>query len=111
MNSFRLLYITVADHASGRALASWLVNERLAACAHLTAVGQSFFWWEGEVQEQTEMVVIAKTRSDLVEQAIAEIAARHAYDCPCILSLKIEEGFIPFLEWINQETRVKPPAT
>ncbi len=110
MNSYRLLYVTVPDEAKGRALAAWLVERRLAACAHLTSSGQSFFWWEGEVQEQTEMVVFAKTRADLAESVIAAIAAWHDYDCPCILSLPIEQGFTPFLEWIDRETRVKEPA-
>ena len=105
MTSYRLLYITVADHAAGRSLARRLVEERLAACAHLLPLGQSFYWWEGELVESGEMVLLAKTRADLAQTTIETIAGWHDYDCPCVLSLAVDSGWPPFLEWISQETK------
>jgi len=104
MTAYRILYLTVANQQAGLALARWLVAERLAACAHLLPAGRSCYWWEGELVEQDEIVVIAKTRAELVATAIEKIAERHDYDCPCILSLPIDQGFGPFLTWISQQT-------
>jgi periplasmic divalent cation tolerance protein len=80
-----------------------MVEERLVACAHLLAEGESFYRWEGKLMEEAEWVVIAKTRADLVETAIARIAEWHDYEVPCILSLSIEEGHQPFLRWVDGE--------
>jgi periplasmic divalent cation tolerance protein len=105
MVPYRLLYITVADPAAGRILARRLVEDRLAACAHLLPLGQSFYWWQGELVESGEMVLLAKTRADLADIAIETIAGWHDYDCPCILALPIEAGYQPFLTWISTETQ------
>jgi periplasmic divalent cation tolerance protein len=105
MVPYRLLYITVADDAAGRALARRLVEERLAACTHLLPAGRSFYWWEGDLVESAELVLIAKTRADLTQTAIETIAGWHDYDCPCILSLPIDDGHPPFLAWISDQTR------
>jgi periplasmic divalent cation tolerance protein len=78
-----------------------MVEERLAACAHLLPAGESFYRWEGELMEEAEFVIIAKTRADLVETAIARIAAWHDYQVSCILALPIEEGHQPFLRWVD----------
>ena len=104
MTGYRLLYFTVADQGSGRRLAKRLVEEKLAACAHLFPAGESFYRWEGKLMEETEMVVVAKTRSDLARTAIDRIAEWHDYEIPCVFSLPIEEGHQPFLKWISAQT-------
>ncbi len=55
--------------------------------------------------EESEMVVIAKTRSDLVAEAIDRIAQWHSYDVPCVLALPIEAGNDLFLKWISAGTK------
>ena len=105
MVDYRLLYLTVADAAAGRDLARRLVEQRLAACAHLLPAGQSFYWWEGDLVEQSEQVVLVKTTAELAARAIEQVAAWHDYQCPCVLSLAIDDGHGPFLAWISEQTR------
>lgn len=103
MSGYRLLYLTVPDQGSGRALARRMVEENLVACAHLFPAGESVYRWEGKLMVESEMVIIAKTRSDLAQMAVDRIAEWHDYDIPCVLSLPIEEGHQPFLRWIDEE--------
>ena len=104
MPGYRLLYLTVPDQASGRVLARRMVEEKLAACAHLFPAGESFFEWEGKLMAEPEHIVIAKTTADLVETAIDKIAEWHSYEIPCVLSMPIEGGYQPFLKWIDGQT-------
>jgi len=104
MSTYRLLYLAVPDQASGRALARRMVEERLAACAHLFPAGESFYCWDGKLMAEPEHIIIAKTRADLAQAAIDKIAKWHSYEIPCVLSLPIEEGHQPFLKWIDGQT-------
>ncbi len=103
MAGYRMVYLSVPSAEAGRTLARRMVEERLVACAHLLPAGQSFYHWEGKLMEETEHVIIAKTRADMVERAIATIAEWHEYEVPCILSLPIDAGHPPFLRWIDGE--------
>ena len=103
--SASLIYITAADGAAAKALGRALVAERLAACANVIEGMTPIFRWEGEVREDSEAVLIAKTRSSLVEALTAFVRARHDYDCPCVVALPIEGGNPEFLAWIEEETR------
>ncbi len=102
--SYSLIYITAADAEEAKALGRALVEARLAACANVLPGIVPIFWWEGEVQEGSEAALIAKTRTDLVEQVIELIKERHSYDCPCVVALPIEKGNPAFLDWIAEET-------
>jgi periplasmic divalent cation tolerance protein len=99
------LYLTVPNAEAGRTLARRMVEERLVACAHLLAAGQSFYRWEGKLMEEAEQVIVAKTTAEAAETAIARIAEWHEYEVPCVLSLPIVEGHQPFLRWIDDELK------
>jgi len=105
MTDYRLLYLTVPNIEAGRALARRMVEERLVACAHVFPAGESFYRWEGKLMEEAELVIVAKTRADLAEEAIARIAEWHEYEVPCVLSLAIDAGHPPFLKWVSENTK------
>jgi periplasmic divalent cation tolerance protein len=102
--SARLIYVTTANDAEARRIGEALVGERLAACANILAPMGSIYRWQGAVRHDTEAVLIAKTRADLVERAIARIRDLHSYTVPCVVSLPIESGNPAFLQWIDAET-------
>lgn len=101
------VYIT-AEHASeARAIGRALVEERLAACANILEGKHSLYRWEGEIQEETEAVLIAKTREDLVAALTERVIALHSYDCPCVVAMPIAGGNNAFIEWIHAETTIE----
>ena len=102
--SIRMIYITVGSASEARALGRALVHERLAASANIIEGATSFFWWQGELQEASEAVLVAKTKSTLVPRVIARVKALHSYDCPCVLSLPVEDGNPDYLDWVAKET-------
>ena len=100
----RFVYITVADMPEAKKIGRILVEKRLAACVNLLDAMQSMYWWEGTVQESSEVVLIAKTTRRLVPELITVVKSNHSYECPCIVSLSIETGNPDFLKWISDET-------
>lgn len=105
MTDVCLVYMTAGDGEEARRIAKTLVSERLAACANVLGPIRSHYRWQGEVQEDAEQVVIAKTRSSLVPALTERVRAIHSYDCPCVLSLPVSGGNGAFLNWIAAETR------
>jgi periplasmic divalent cation tolerance protein len=100
-----LIYITAGSMDEAKAIGKELVSNRLAACVNLIDNMNSLYWWQGEIQEDSEVVLIAKTTEFLVPQLIEKVKSMHSYECPCIVSLPIADGNPAFLEWIATETR------
>lgn len=105
MKKFNFVYITAKNQAEAKAIGRRLVEERLAACANIINNMESFYWWEGKVQNGQEVVLIVKTKEDLVPELIAKVKSLHSYECPCVVSLPIVDGNKEFLDWINDETK------
>ncbi|QDT63266.1 divalent-cation tolerance protein CutA [Calycomorphotria hydatis] len=100
-----LLYITFSSREEALSVAHTLVKEHLIACGNIIDGVTSVYEWQGEVHEDSELVLLAKTDSNLVEQATARILELHSYDCPCVTAIPIEGGNPAFLQWVNDQTR------
>jgi periplasmic divalent cation tolerance protein len=99
------VYITASDREEALRIGRALVESRLAACANLIDGMKSIYWWGGEIQEDDETILIAKTRESLLPQLVEMVKSIHSYDCPCIISLPILDGNPDYLGWLGSETQ------
>ena len=99
------IYMTASSKAEAQKIGKALVESRLAACVNILDHMQSIYRWEEKVQEDEEVVLIAKTTDSLVSQLIDKAKSLHSYDCPCIVSLPVLDGYPPFLDWIQTEVK------
>jgi periplasmic divalent cation tolerance protein len=99
-----LLYMTAGSAEEARRIGAALVDERLTACVNIIDGMTSIYRWEGAVRNDSETVMIAKTRRDLVDGVIARVKTLHSYSCPCVVALPIVAGNPAFLDWIGAET-------
>jgi periplasmic divalent cation tolerance protein len=102
------IYCTTATHDDALRIGRALVEERLAACANAIGGMTSVYRWEGEIQQDSEAVLLVKTRQELRERTIERIRELHEYDVPCVVSWDIAAGNADYLKWIAAETL--PPA-
>ena len=106
MEPVNLVYMTAGSKDEALTIGKALVAKKLAACVNVIDQMNSIFEWEGEVQHDTEVVLIAKTAESRVPELIETVKAEHSYDCPCIVCLPVSNGNPDFLEWIGHS--VKP---
>ncbi len=100
----RFVYMTTGTQAEARRIGRALVEARLAACVNIISGMNSMYWWEGELQDDNETVLIAKTREELLADLIDKVKAMHSYECPCVVALPIEAGNPAYLDWLARET-------
>jgi periplasmic divalent cation tolerance protein len=101
---FRFLYITTSKIEEARKIGSALVEARLAACANILSGMESIYWWRGEIVHDREVVLIVKTRAELVDKVIEQVKELHSYACPCVVALPILDGNPAYLSWLEAET-------
>ena len=97
------IYMTAGSTEEARKIGSELVISKLAACVNILENMSSIYMWQGEVQDDSEVVLIAKTTAACVPQLVEKVKSLHSYDCPCIVSLPVSGGNQAFLDWIQEE--------
>ncbi len=95
-----VLLATPAEHAPR--LARSLVEEGLAACVHVPAVGTSTYRWKGEVAVDEEVLMVLKCAADRVDALRDRALALHPYELPAFVVLAVDESATPasVLDWV-----------
>jgi periplasmic divalent cation tolerance protein len=80
-----------------------LVEERLAACGHVSPI-RSVYRWDDEVHDGPEARVALHTRRSLLPAIVARTSELHPYDVPCVIALPLVGGSPDYLRWLAAET-------
>ncbi|MFP4496981.1 MAG: divalent-cation tolerance protein CutA [Vulcanimicrobiota bacterium] len=99
------IFVTVPDEKTGETIARNILKERLAACANMVKQIRSFYWWEDEIQDDQEYLLIIKTKLGLFNNLKETIVQLHPYDVPEIVAMPIIKGHEPYLKWLSNETK------
>lgn len=104
MGDTRLIYTTWPNPESAATAAKQMVTKRLAACANVMPGVFSYYWWEGEVQGETELVVIFKTTAAKVKDLRDAVLEAHPYDTPAFVAVDLDEARSSkdFIDWIKK---------
>ena len=79
--------------------------KKLAACVSILPEIESVFKWNGEVNDESECLVIVKTRRSLFNTVAGRIEKLHPYDVPEIIAFIASEGSSKYLKWIKESTK------
>lgn len=96
-----LVLITVGDANEARQIAGLLVSNRLAAGVQMIAI-ESIYEWQGEIVDDTETLLIAKTKRGLMGDIEELVVAQHSYDVPPVVMIPVIEGLDSYLGWIDE---------
>jgi periplasmic divalent cation tolerance protein len=104
MTDKRIVLSTAGSEQEAHRIAHTLVKRRLAACVNILPQVQSIYRWKGEIESAQEWLLLIKTRADkfpAVRDAIGEL---HSYEVPECIVLEIEDGSLPYLQWLEKAT-------
>lgn len=86
-------------------LAKSVVQARLVACAQITGPITSTYWWDDQVEQDEEWLLVMKTDADRLDALTAHINERHSYDVPEVVAVPVTGGSSEYLSWVTEETR------
>ena len=99
-----VVFITVDSPETAQKITDKLLTERKAACVNIIPAVESQYRWQGKIESANELLLIVKTRAELLDDLITLVKQIHPYTVPEIIALPIIGGNNGYLEWIEKET-------
>lgn len=104
MSDTRIVLTTAGSPQEAEKIARALVERRLAACVNVIPQIQSVYRWKEKIEQETEWLLIIKTRLNIFESVRDAIKELHSYDLPECIMLDVSDGSEAYLNWINENT-------
>ena len=99
------VFITASTEEEANRLADDLVESRLAACVQILPEMKSTYVWQGKVEHQNEILLIAKTTRERFEELERRVRELHSYDTPEIVAVPMTQISEPYLNWLVANVR------
>jgi periplasmic divalent cation tolerance protein len=99
-----IVLITASSQDESVKIGKALVDEHLAACVNIVPGVRSLFFWDGKTQDETETLLICKSRLALMERLIERTKSLHSYSVPEVIALPIIAGSPEYLRWVSEMT-------
>lgn len=100
-----LVLTTIGSEDQAARLGRALVEKRLVACVNVVGPVRSLFLWKGKVEDESERLLLMKTRTDRFAELEAAIQELHPYDVPELIAIPIERGSQAYLSWVDESVR------
>ena len=97
----RIIFSTHDDLQQAQELAKKLVTAKAAACVNILPGITSLFFWEDQLQMETEMMLIIKTTEEKAALVQALLEEHHTYDVPEVIELDGRVLHKPYFDWIK----------
>lgn len=91
------------DIKEAKKVAKESIKRKLAACVNINKHTNSLFMWENKLHDENEIELSFKTNKKKIKKLISFIENKHPYECPAIMTLKINETNKQFDNWVNKE--------
>lgn len=112
MNSEYIVILTTCpDESTANRIAAALVREGLAACVNRLAAFRSTYRWQGQVQDEPEVLLLIKTAGHRYGAVEMRLKALHPYAIPEIIALPVVAGSGDYLAWLARESAGAQPPT
>lgn len=95
-----IVFMTAANGEEATRLADLLVGAHLAACVQILPEMESVYRWEGKIERQSEILLIAKTTTAKFAELEREVRALHSYETPEIVAVPMVASSSPYLAWL-----------
>jgi periplasmic divalent cation tolerance protein len=96
---------TVAEQKDAEAIASAILEKRLAACVQVSGPIESRYWWNGRIERASEWIVTMKTRPDAYVALEQAVLAMHPYDQPEVVATPIFAISAGYLKWLSEQVQ------
>ena len=99
-----VVFITASSEDEAAQIAQALVEAHLAGCVNIIKDIRSVYRWEEKIEDEKEVLMIAKTREGLFQELMKTVKELHSYTVPEIIALPIVEGSEDYLKWLRDVT-------
>lgn len=95
------VFMTFSSSEEAGRIATTLVQERLVACVNVIPAVRSIFFWDNALQDETEVLAVAKTTLDQLDAVVQRVKSLHSYAVPEVIGLSILGGSDDYLRWVK----------
>ncbi|KAM9218036.1 protein CutA [Leptosomus discolor] len=97
-----IAFINCLNEQIAKDIARAIMDKKLAAYVTILPKSSALYFWKGELEESTEILLLVKTRTSKIGELSNYVRSIHPFEIPEIISLPIDQGNPLYLKWVEE---------
>ncbi|KAK2819371.1 hypothetical protein Q5P01_024932 [Channa striata] len=78
-----------------------IMERQLAASINILAKTSTMYYWKGQIQEASEILMLVKTKTSRIQQVLEYVRSLNPYANPEVLRFRLEDGSLAYMKWMD----------
>lgn len=100
--TYSIVFVNCPNEQIARDMARAVLDKKLAASVNILPKTASLYFWNGELEEATEILLLIKTKTSKVHMLSGYIRLVHPFEIPEVFSLTVDQGDARYLKWLEE---------
>uniref|UniRef100_UPI0037E918BF protein CutA homolog n=1 Tax=Semicossyphus pulcher TaxID=241346 RepID=UPI0037E918BF len=79
-----------------------IMERRLAASINILCRSSTMYYWKGEIQDSSEILILVRTKTSRIQQVVEYVRSIHPYANPEVISFPVEDGSLAYMKWMDE---------
>lgn len=97
-----VLLINSPNEQAAKDIGRAIMERRLAASINILSRTSTMYYWKGEIQDASEILMLVKTKTSRIQQVTDYVRSVHPYANPEVLSFPVEDGSLAYMKWMDE---------
>ncbi|KAL7376281.1 hypothetical protein ABVT39_004600 [Epinephelus coioides] len=97
-----VLLVNSPNEQAAKDIGRAIMERRLAASVNILSRTSTMYFWKGEIQDASEVLMLVKTKTSRTQQVIDYVRSVHPYANPEVLSFAVEDGSLAYMKWMDE---------
>ncbi|XP_066112467.1 protein CutA homolog isoform X3 [Saccopteryx bilineata] len=99
--TYSVVFVNCPNEQIARDIARSVLDKKLAGSVNILPKASSLFFWNGEIEEATEILLLIKTKTSKVHVLSSYVRLVHPFEIPELFSLPMDQGDVHYLKWLE----------
>ncbi|XP_049629040.1 protein CutA homolog isoform X1 [Suncus etruscus] len=100
--TYSVVFVNSPNEQIARDMARAILDKKLAASVNILPKTSSLYFWNGVIEENTEILLLIKTKTSKVQLLSGYIRLMHPFEIPEIFSLTMDKGDQHYFKWLEE---------
>ncbi|XP_055994702.1 protein CutA homolog [Sorex fumeus] len=101
-STYSIVFVNCPNEQIARDMARAVLDKKLATSVNILPKTASLYFWNGEIEESTENLLLIKTKTSKVHTLSDYIRLVHPFEIPEVFSLTMDQGDERYLKWLEE---------
>ncbi|KAM4528549.1 protein CutA homolog isoform 2-T2 [Odontesthes bonariensis] len=99
---YSVVLINSPNEQAAKDIGRAVMERRLAASINIHSRTSTMYYWKGEIQDASEILMLVKTKTSKIQQVVDYVRSVHPYANPEVLSFPVEDGSLAYMKWMDE---------